>query len=411
MKLRWFLSATLRQATDVCKHVRKLLHAQKDIMTPMALDAVTNVLLETETAIADDASDLVLIGHVKHLDEVAGKMIKPYPHGQWRENIEVMLVAIVVAMGIRTFFVQPFKIPTGSMQPTLYGWIPRDLRQYPAEVVPGMFGRVFEAVAHGRFYHEFTPTEDGEIKEILPVSHLTRFINYQMIMVQYKNAKELSRVYFPFCPDDGLPVNRPFNAGLSEGLKFKKGQTIMRMMEDTGDHLFVDRFTYNFRHPHRGDIVVFKTKGIVGLDQTQFYIKRLVGLPNERVSIGEDRHIRINGTRLDASTPHFENVYGFDPSVDPQPDHYSGHVFASPNFAALSPDGHSYYAQDSLLTGPQAEILTSTNGFLVCGDNTMNSLDSRYWGEVPADNFIGKAWVVYWPFTTGPTGRFGWGQR
>ena len=39
----------------------------------------------------------------------------------WRENVEVLLVAIAVAMGIRTFFLQPFKFPTGSMQPTLYG--------------------------------------------------------------------------------------------------------------------------------------------------------------------------------------------------------------------------------------------------------------------------------------------------
>src|SRR5208283_2793249 len=58
---------------------------------------------------------------LEQLEKAANKWIRPYPHAEWRENVEVFLVAIVVAMGIRTFFLQPFKIPTGSMQPTLYG--------------------------------------------------------------------------------------------------------------------------------------------------------------------------------------------------------------------------------------------------------------------------------------------------
>src|SRR5262245_20879837 len=58
---------------------------------------------------------------MQKLEEVANKWLKPYPNAAWRENIEVLLVALTVAMGIRTFFLQPFKIPTGSMQPTLYG--------------------------------------------------------------------------------------------------------------------------------------------------------------------------------------------------------------------------------------------------------------------------------------------------
>ncbi len=53
------------------------------------------------------------------LEKAANKWLKPYPNATIRENVEVLLVALAVAMGIRTFFLQPFKIPTGSMQPTL----------------------------------------------------------------------------------------------------------------------------------------------------------------------------------------------------------------------------------------------------------------------------------------------------
>ena len=179
--------------------------------------------------------------------------------------------------------------------------------------------------------------------------------------------------------------------------EFHKGEPIVRFEETTGDHLFVDRFTYNFRRPHRGDIVVFKTRGIEGIpDQDQFYIKRLVGLPGETVSIGDDQHARINGRRLDASTPHFENVYGFDPNA-PQREgkfgQYNGHILQD--------------RPDSRLRYPSDTIEIPSNHFVVFGDNTVNSLDSRYWGPLPEQNVIGKSFFVYWPIT----GRFGWGQR
>jgi signal peptidase I len=143
--------------------------------------------------------------------------------------------------------------------------------------------------------------------------------------------------------------------------------------------------------------VVFATAGTAIEQQDEFYIKRLTVLPNERVSIGDDRHLVINGVRLDASTPHFEKVYGFDPKTPPQESHYSGHLngtvaaqYNVPAVAPLFPD------QDTVVSnGPDS--------YMMMGDNTCNSLDSRTWGPAPTRNVIGKSFFIYWPLTD----RFG----
>jgi signal peptidase I len=166
----------------------------------------------------------------------------------------------------------------------------------------------------------------------------------------------------------------------------------------------VDRVTYNFRPSTRGEIIVFETKGIDTLPQDQFYIKRLVGLGEERIQIGDDRHLVINGKRLDSSTPHFEKVYSFDPNEPPRDSHYSGHVNERvvrryyPNFlGVLAP----------LFPDSEAVRTLRPKHYMVMGDNTMNSLDSRTWGDFPAKNVIGKSFFVYWPITE----RFGSGYH
>src|SRR5256885_10386267 len=121
MIARWFTSKTIRHATAMRKHVQKILNHQRDIRSPQAVDAVETALAELRKTILENPSQEALKKQMENLEKVANKWLKPYPNAAWRENIEVLLVALAVAMGIRTFFLQPFKIPTGSMQPTLFG--------------------------------------------------------------------------------------------------------------------------------------------------------------------------------------------------------------------------------------------------------------------------------------------------
>lgn len=309
-------------------------------------------------------------------------------------------MALAVAMAIRTFFLQPFKIPTGSMQPTLFGVtsIP-DATHYEEQEanfeVPKGWGRIKEWF-EGVTYVDVKSKVDGELESVGQPFKVFIFNIYQKITIGGK----AHMIWFP--PDfGGYTLDQ--RAGLRRGRMYHEGEQVVRMRVITGDHLFVDRLTYNFRAPKRGEIIVFETKGIDRLPQDQFYIKRLVGLPNEHIQIGNDRHLIINGQRLDASTPHFEKVYSFDPKTPPQESHYSGHV----NELVARKTDPRFIGSMPLFPDQNAVFTVQPDHYVVMGDNTLNSLDSRYWGDFPATNVIGRSFFVYWPLSD----RFGGGYR
>jgi signal peptidase I len=142
MILQWFLSKTVRQATTMRKHVQKLLNHQRDILAPQAVEAVQSAIGNIRRAVAEKADKAALEKQMEDLEKAANKWLKPYPNAAWRENVEVLLVALAVAMGIRTFFLQPFKIPTGSMQPTLYGVTSENLLNEPDYQIPTGLTRI-----------------------------------------------------------------------------------------------------------------------------------------------------------------------------------------------------------------------------------------------------------------------------
>lgn len=380
---RWFLSKTVRQATQMCKHVRKLTNAQRDLLSPQALDALAQALANMLQAVQTGVAQPALTAEMEKLEQVANKWLKPYPNAGLRENVEVILVALAVAMGIRTFFLQPFKIPTGSMQPTLYGITHENLIDQPAVKIPNAVSRFFQYWFRGVKYVHLVARADGELRSA--DSDPSRFLLFNLKQ-RIQIGNETYTIWFP--PENLLQrANLTAQPGYFRPITFKKGQDIIKLKVISGDHLFVDRLSYNFRHPHRGDIVVFQTSGIhhPQVPTNQYYIKRLIGLPGETVSISTNNRVVINGRELTASQPGFENLYGYWSD-----DRYLGHVHAGPYF----PD------QDHRLAiGPQS--------YLVMGDNTRNSLDSRYWGDFPQETVIGKSYFVYWPISE----RFGWSHR
>jgi signal peptidase I len=391
MILRWFTSKTVRQAVAMARHVRKLLNHQRDLLTPKAIEAVQGAVDQLRESVRSGAGKAEIEAQGENLEKVAHKWLKPYPHHHWRENVEVLLVALAVAMGIRTFFLQPFKIPTGSMQPTLYGVTSANLMGTDYTIPTGM-ERVREWFA-GVSYVNVVAPNDGELNR---VGEPLKFLIFNIKQTIHIGGLSHT-IWFP--PDYGGGTLGQ-RAELQIGQYYRKGDQVVRLKVVSGDHLFVDRLTYNFRPPQRGEIIVFETQGIpaewrdpwqIGGDQ--FYIKRLVGLGGERVQLGDDRHLVIDGMRLDASMPHFEQIYSFDPRKEPADSRYSGHV---------NLPEHAYFFR-----GKPDGVKIPEDDLMVMGDNTMSSLDSRAWGTFPAKYVIGKSYFVYWPITT----RFGWGYN
>ena len=392
------------------KHVDRYTSAQRDILPPDRIQKIQAARDELQQAVRTNQPKKELRAKMDNMEAVANNNFRPYPAAAWRENIEVLLVAVAVAMGIRTFFVQPFKIPTGSMQPTLFGITstPDHTRPFPPDSepdfdIPNPIVRFFKYWYAGISYTQIKARQDGRLANVEEPKRFLLFNLHQRFWMT-----DDPKPYTIWFPSDGIFQR----AGLMNQFGynprvFKAGEDIMKIKVISGDHLFVDRMTYNFRRPKLGEIIVFETRGIRRLPQDQFYIKRMVGMDRNKVQIGNDRHLRINGQRLDANTPHFENVYSFPPDQPPMDSKYSGHLnetVARQFSMSLAP---LFETEDEVFT-------VRPDHYIVMGDNTVNSSDSRSWGDFPQENVIGRSFLVYWPF--GPQGdnrksRFGWGNR
>ena len=397
--VRWFLSKRVRHAVDACRQVRKLVRAQRDLLAPEAIGRVEESTRHVGEVLRRGGTGREIDAAMEGLERTVQKNLREYPHPRARENIEVFLVTGAVVLALRTFFVQPMAIPTGSAQPTLWGIQATALE--PGEPLPGLLRRwTIDKWWSGISYIHIVAKRDGALTEISRSRLVMPFVRMQTLTVGGLSYRR----FFP-SSFESLQVQAN-SAGVPLALNafYRAGDDILKLRGVSGDHLFVNRTIYNFRPPRRGEIIVFSSEGLSPpLMPNTHYIKRLVALGGERVQIGDDRHLIINGQRLDAATAGFENVYSFDPKLPPQKDRYSGHV----NGTVATRYNRYHPGNFQVFPNAQAVYLVPPKHLLAMGDNTMNSHDGRAWGAVPEDRLVGRASFVFWPITD----RFGWGYR
>ncbi len=126
----------------------------------------------------------------------------------------------------------------------------------------------------------------------------------------------------------------------------------------SGDYLLIDEVSYRFREPQRGEVVVFHYPG----DESVYYIKRIIGLPNERLSINKGEVVVFNREYPD----------GF--AVD-----------------------ENYLPADIKTSGAK-EVVLKNNEYFVMGDNRNYSFDSRSWGNLQKAEIVGLVRLRLWPF-------------
>jgi signal peptidase I len=373
----FLLPKAVKQGRQFAQDARKMLAYKRDLWNEVTrtefeggIVALEKANAERDTAKIEEAA--------RRLDQLCHQHLPKIEHAAWKENVEVFLVAIVVALGVRTFFLQPFTIPTGSMWPTLNGILGFPTEQEP----PNMLVRLAQTAAYGRTWIN-TVAKDEE--SIASMRETTRFVLFSYTEI----TTSAGNTYLIHAPIRTLAES----FGLDSTKTYHRGEPIARGYINTGDHVFVDKFTYHFRKPQRGDVFVFNTESIAKMGDpgpppkkpSQFYIKRLAGTPLDEMRVAPPQ-LFVNGQLAEGA--------GFA-RVMAQQDGYRGysnvaeHVYSS---------GQIAHSKMTYLNEPEATFTVPEKHYFAMGDNSYHSSDSRDWGPVPQENLMGRGFLVYWPF-------------
>lgn len=141
---------------------------------------------------------------------------------------------------------------------------------------------------------------------------------------------------------------------------FVRGMSMEPNFQD-GQYLIVDEISYKFSGLRRSDVIVFRYP----LNPSEYFIKRVVGLPNETV--------KIDNGQITIYSANFPNGMILDESA---------------------------YFSDKMINQGTVQFILGENEYFVLGDNRQASSDSRQWGVLPGKYIVGRVWVRAWPVDT-----------
>jgi signal peptidase I len=170
------------------------------------------------------------------------------------------------------------------------------------------------------------------------------------------------------------------------------------------DHIFVNKFVYGlrvpfseswlvkFRNPERGEVIVFKYP----LDKSIFYIKRVVGIPGDKIFY-ENGTLYVNDVAQEKKSPTIPEDWSWLRDADFQregasDDRLENYVHYS---EVLNGHDHSILLRKGEVFDTFGPIVVPENSLFVMGDNRNNSADSRIWKFVPIENILGRASIVW----------------
>ena len=385
----------LKRAKLLRKGVRKFLSYKKDLLSEEDKEKIEDKLETFERAVSEKDKELVKLT-AKELTSICEKTVKSPRNPIIRENLEVIFVAIIIAIGIRSYCLQPFRIPTGSMQPTLNGIIcdVHDPDKDPKYSKPSLIKTAWDKFSQGRTYVDIRIPKGARIEKFQEVTKF-KFFTSTRIYFENENLESIKvsvplKNLFQEKNRGGLGLRSALNIGRSSN--FSNGRMdvywvngnhvpiekdfVLQGHCDTGDQVLVNKMSYHFRKPSRGEVFVFNTKGIVGIGggmKSQHYIKRLCGVP------GDELEIRQNGGPL----------------------YVNGKLATEFGIVRVSEEYDGYTITRRITGAPDRrglnEVSLQEEQYFALGDNSDDSADSRMWGTVPEQNLLGPGLMVYWP--------------
>jgi len=193
-----------------------------------------------------------------------------------------------------------------------------------------------------------------------------------------------------------------------EPFKIPSGSMIPTLQ--VGDFILVNKFTYGIRlpvlnkkiidinEPKKGDVMVFRYPEDPSLD----YIKRVIGTPGDKVAY-QNKRLTVNGQPIDTTRVddylHPERLYYSKQFVEKANgfEHRTLNDDDAPGFIS---DASQFPHRENCLYNNAGVICTVPAGhYFMMGDNRDNSRDSRYWGFVPEENIVGKAFFIWFNFS------------